>query len=94
MIAGILLGGIAQRHGRQIRGFLARETGDRRVRLPQHLAGEILDAVDLEPIYSAMPDHAAAALFCVERDAAACHRSLVAQRFAEEFGVPVTHLLP
>ena len=32
-------------------------------------------------------------LFCVERDAAACHRSLVAARLATA-GAPVRHLLP
>lgn len=33
-------------------------------------------------------------LFCVERDAAACHRSLVAQRLEHDLGVTVTHLAP
>ena len=40
-----------------------------------------------------MPATGAAALFCVERDARACHRSLVAQRMAEECGVEVEHLV-
>jgi uncharacterized protein (DUF488 family) len=34
------------------------------------------------------------ALFCVEREPAACHRGLVAQRLEEDLGVTVTHLLP
>lgn len=33
-------------------------------------------------------------LFCVERDAEACHRSLVAQRVVDALDVPVQHLLP
>jgi hypothetical protein len=34
------------------------------------------------------------ALFCVEREPAACHRSLLADRLARDLGVPVRHLLP
>jgi hypothetical protein len=34
------------------------------------------------------------ALFCVEREPAACHRSLLAERLRQELGIPVTHLLP
>jgi uncharacterized protein (DUF488 family) len=55
---------------------------------------EILDAVDLGPIVAEMPGDAACALFCVERDPEACHRSIVAERLAAEFGVPVRHILP
>jgi len=33
-------------------------------------------------------------LFCVEREADACHRSLVAPRLAAAFAVPVEHLRP
>jgi len=54
---------------------------------------EILDEVDLGPIVHEMPATGAAALFCLERDARACHRSLVAQRMAEECGVEVKHLV-
>ncbi len=43
---------------------------------------EILDRVDLAPIVDAMPADAASALFCVERDPEACHRSIVAERLA------------
>jgi len=39
-------------------------------------------------------DTRVAALFCVEREAAACHRSLLAGRLAKEAGVHVTHLVP
>jgi uncharacterized protein (DUF488 family) len=55
---------------------------------------EILDRVDLRPIAAALPDGGLAALFCVERDAAACHRSLVAARFARELDFDVLHLQP
>lgn len=34
------------------------------------------------------------ALFCVEREPAACHRSLVAERLATDLGVPVEHVMP
>ena len=55
---------------------------------------EILDRVDLAPIVAAMPADAASALFCVERDPEACHRSIVAERLAAEFGVPISHIVP
>lgn len=35
-----------------------------------------------------------AALFCVEREPAACHRSLLAARLQHDLGVEVRHLLP
>jgi uncharacterized protein (DUF488 family) len=34
------------------------------------------------------------ALFCVERDPAACHRSLVAEKLQKELEVTVEHILP
>jgi uncharacterized protein (DUF488 family) len=40
------------------------------------------------------PDVSAAALFCVEGQPAACHRSLLADRLAEAAGVEVVHLVP
>ena len=39
-------------------------------------------------------DHFLAARFCVERDPEACHRSIVAERLANDHGVSVGHLLP
>jgi uncharacterized protein (DUF488 family) len=54
----------------------------------------ILDRVDLAPIVEDMPAEGASALFCVERDPEACHRSIVAERLADEFGLPVRHILP
>jgi uncharacterized protein (DUF488 family) len=55
---------------------------------------EILDAADLTPVVELLPDDGAAALLCVEREAEACHRSLVAERLAAEAGVPLRHLTP
>jgi uncharacterized protein (DUF488 family) len=55
---------------------------------------EILDRADLAPIVAALPSRGVAALFCVERDPEACHRSLIAQRLAERYGFVVDHLRP
>ncbi|MFG2905298.1 DUF488 family protein [Kitasatospora sp. NPDC048286] len=56
--------------------------------------GEILDQADLAPIVAALPEDGVAALFCVERDPEACHRSLVARRLAERHLVTIEHLGP
>jgi uncharacterized protein (DUF488 family) len=66
--------------GKRSRSVLAPEYVERYTR-------EILDEADLRPIVEAMPRDGAAALFCVERDAAACHRSLIAARLASDYGV-------
>jgi uncharacterized protein (DUF488 family) len=55
---------------------------------------EILDQADLAPIVSALPTTGTAALFCVERDPEACHRSLIAERLIEQYGITVEHLRP
>jgi len=55
---------------------------------------EILGQADLRPIVEELPPDGAAALMCVERDPEACHRSLVADRLASEFGFTVRHLRP
>lgn len=55
---------------------------------------EILDQADLAPVVSALPRSGTAALLCVERDPEACHRSLIAQRLAEQHHVTVEHLCP
>ncbi|MFI7064573.1 DUF488 family protein [Kribbella sp. NPDC050124] len=52
---------------------------------------EILDTADLTPILSS---GRVAALLCVERDPEACHRSLIAERLSEQYGVTVKHLRP
>jgi uncharacterized protein (DUF488 family) len=60
----------------------------------QRFTHERLDQVDLAPIAASLPAEGAAALLCVERDPEACHRSVVAERIAHEFGLPLTHLRP
>ncbi|MFF6879586.1 DUF488 family protein [Streptomyces sp. NPDC012474] len=55
---------------------------------------EILDHADLTPILSVLLDGGTAALFCVESDPGACHRSLIARRLAERHHVTVEHLRP
>jgi uncharacterized protein (DUF488 family) len=55
---------------------------------------EILDEADLDPVVASLPEAGAAALFCVERDPEACHRSLVAERLEAGHGAAVTHLRP
>ena len=55
---------------------------------------EILDRADLGAVAELLPAKGAAALFCVERDPEACHRSLVAARLAAEHGVKVVDLRP
>lgn len=57
---------------------------------------EILTDFDPEAFISdSLPDGTrTAALFCVEREPAACHRSLVAARLGSIEGVLIQHLLP
>jgi uncharacterized protein (DUF488 family) len=73
--------------GKRSRTKLAREYAERYVR-------EILDQADLDAVVAEMPAEGVAALLCVERDAEACHRSLVAERLASEHGFRVRHLRP
>jgi uncharacterized protein (DUF488 family) len=54
---------------------------------------EILAAVELEPLV-AWVGSSKAVLLCVERDAEACHRSLVAAHLERDFGYVVEHLRP
>ena len=53
---------------------------------------EVLDQVDLRAFLESLPDEATSALLCVERDARACHRSLIAGRLQAEYGVSVVNL--
>jgi uncharacterized protein (DUF488 family) len=55
---------------------------------------EILDAADLDALVDDLPEEGIAALFCVERDPEACHRSLVAARLAREHGFEIVHIRP
>jgi uncharacterized protein (DUF488 family) len=55
---------------------------------------EILDAADLQAVVDELPAGAATALLCVERDPAACHRSLVAAALAALAETDVRHIYP
>ncbi|MBV9916988.1 MAG: DUF488 domain-containing protein [Solirubrobacterales bacterium] len=55
---------------------------------------QILDLVPLEPLIRQLPVHGIGALMCVEATAQACHRSLVAARLAERYGLEVVHIEP
>ena len=55
---------------------------------------EILDPVGVEQLAGELPLDGAGALFCVERDPEACHRSLLAARLGAEQDARVSHLRP
>jgi uncharacterized protein (DUF488 family) len=55
---------------------------------------EIVERADLDALVAELPPDGRAALFCVERDPQACHRSLVAERLAGEYVLAVLHLVP
>ena len=73
--------------GKRDRVALAPEYAERYTR-------EILDPFDLGALVAELPSDSATALFCVERDPEACHRSLVAARLRGRHGLPVTDLRP
>ena len=73
--------------GKRNRIALAAEYAERYTR-------EILDPFDLGALVAELPLDGVTALFCVERDPEACHRSLVAARLRTEHGVAVTDLRP
>ncbi|HXF31708.1 MAG TPA: DUF488 domain-containing protein [Solirubrobacterales bacterium] len=54
---------------------------------------EILEPADLDPIVRFI-GRSTAALLCVERDAAACHRSLIAARIGRDYGARIENLRP
>jgi uncharacterized protein (DUF488 family) len=58
----------------------------------QRYVREVLDKLDLGAVLESLPDDATSALLCVERDAPACHRSLIAARLQAEYGVPILNL--
>jgi len=60
----------------------------------QRYLHEVLDRIDLGAVFASLPDEATSALLCVEREARACHRSLIAARLEEQFGVPILNLAP
>jgi uncharacterized protein (DUF488 family) len=73
--------------GKRSRTQLAREYRERYV-------AEILDRADLDAVVAELPTERKAALMCVERDPGACHRSLITERLAADYGIEVTHLRP
>jgi len=75
------------RVGKRSRELLAAEYVSRYV-------AEILDPAPLDHLAAKTPRTGVMALFCVECSAAACHRSLIAQRLAERYGFTVNHLTP
>ena len=60
----------------------------------ERYVSEILDDVDLAGIVDALAAEASSVLLCVERDAEACHRSIIAQRIADGHGLSATHIVP
>jgi uncharacterized protein (DUF488 family) len=54
---------------------------------------QVLDPADLSPLVALTRDRRPA-LLCVERDARACHRSLIAERLRLEAGVTIRNLGP
>ena len=65
---------------------------------PAFIAGyqtEVMDSFDSAAFLAELPaDARIVALFCVEGEPAACHRSLLAQRLADDLGVKVRHVVP
>lgn len=56
---------------------------------------EILNPFNPQTLLDAWPSDAqVVALFCVEREPAACHRSLIAEKLAQVWGVELRHILP
>jgi uncharacterized protein (DUF488 family) len=60
----------------------------------ERYTAEILDRADLGAVARELPSDGVAALFCVERDPEACHRSLIADRLGARHGLAVEHLRP
>ena len=73
--------------GKRTRTALAPDYAERYTR-------EILEPFDLDALVAALPNDSVTALLCVERDPEACHRSLVAARLRDEYGLQVTDLRP
>ena len=73
--------------GKRNREQLADEYGRR-------YSAEILAAADLGALVDELARDGLGALLCVERDAAACHRSLIAERLRRDHGADVVDLYP
>jgi len=56
---------------------------------------DVLDAVDVASFVDALgPDASRVVLMCVEKEPAACHRSLLADKLEQDLGMTVKHLVP
>jgi uncharacterized protein (DUF488 family) len=55
-------------------------------------AREVLDMVDLAPLVAGLHLESTTAILCVEGNARACHRSIIAERLARCYGVEVSHV--
>ena len=73
--------------GKRSRRRLAPEYADR-------YRGEVLARADLRELLDSLPAIGIGALMCVERDPEACHRSLIAERLAADYGFEVLALRP
>ncbi len=61
----------------------------------QRYEQDILDSFDLDKfLMDTLGEYATVAFLCVERPPDACHRSILAQRIHQRFGLPMRHLLP
>lgn len=73
--------GVGKRSRRELAAEYARRYTD-----------EVLDHAKLDSIVSALSNNTGVALLCVESDAEACHRSLIAQRLAQQHHITIEHL--
>jgi uncharacterized protein (DUF488 family) len=55
---------------------------------------QVLEPADLGGLLACYDDSVTVALLCVERAPRACHRSLIADRLAADYGVQAEHLMP
>jgi uncharacterized protein (DUF488 family) len=55
---------------------------------------DVLDHADLDTLAETVRLKGPAALLCVERVPEACHRSLIAARMADRYGIAVGHIVP
>jgi uncharacterized protein (DUF488 family) len=76
------------------RGLSPRSRSELAPEYRERYLNEILDRADLDPVVDEIPRDGAAALFCVERDPEACHRSLIAGRLERDYRVSVLHIRP
>jgi len=61
----------------------------------ERYSAEYLRSEKFQPLLEALePEEQVIALFCVETEPAACHRSLVAKRLGACLGLEVQHLMP